>query len=132
MPRIELLLPGVLKTQVEPFSDVYRVTVEREDGIACSEMEARTALSMLCFHAKDESKQKVPKVQPSTSMKSNRGDVRRVPMSPEIYQRAVKRAGLAADRMRRAPKGKAGESERKKASFWFAAWMVRTGISNTN
>lgn len=131
MPRIELLLPGVLKTQVEPFSDVYRVTVEREDGIACSEMEARTALSMLCFHAKDEGTKEGPKGQPGASMKPNRGDVRMVPMSPEIHQRAVKRAGLAVDRMRRAPKGRAGEAERQKASFWFAAWMTRTGISNT-
>lgn len=131
MPRIELLLPGALKTRVEPFSDVYRVTVEREDGIACSEMEARTALSMLCFHAEDGSKQQGPKGQPGTLMKPARGDTRMVPMSSEIHQRAVKRAGLAVERMRRAPKGKAGEVERQKASFWFAAWMTRTGISNT-
>jgi hypothetical protein len=49
MPRIELILPGESKTQVEPFANTYRITVERDDGIACSDMEAKTAMTMLCI-----------------------------------------------------------------------------------
>ena len=47
MPRIELHLPGEPKQQPENVADVYRITVERGDGIACSEMEAKTAMTML-------------------------------------------------------------------------------------
>ena len=36
MPRIELHLPGEPKQQPENVADVYRITVERGDGIACS------------------------------------------------------------------------------------------------
>ena len=49
MPRIELHLPGEPKQQPENVADVYRITVERGDGIACSEMEAKTAMTMLCI-----------------------------------------------------------------------------------
>lgn len=49
MPRIELLLPGEPKQQPENVADVYRITVERGDGIACSDMEAKTAMTMLCI-----------------------------------------------------------------------------------
>lgn len=51
MPRIELILPGEPKTAPDPIADVYRITVERGDGIACSDMEARTTLSMFCVHS---------------------------------------------------------------------------------
>ena len=47
MPRLELNLPGEPKQQPEKVADVYRITVERGDGIACSEMEAKTAMTML-------------------------------------------------------------------------------------
>ena len=55
MPLIELILPGEPKT------------VERGDGIACSDMEAKTAMSMLCLemlggglrHMKEKPQKKV-------------------------------------------------------------------------
>ena len=47
MPRLELNLPGEPKQQPEKVADVYRITVERGDGIACSEIEAKTAMTML-------------------------------------------------------------------------------------
>lgn len=57
MPKIEFVLPGNPRTTVEDIAGTYRITVERLDGIACSEMEARTILSMVCFHAlKDQAK----------------------------------------------------------------------------
>jgi hypothetical protein len=56
MPRIELVLPGEPKNKVEPHADIYRVTVERLDGVACSEVEARTVMSMFCIHAVVEEK----------------------------------------------------------------------------
>ena len=43
MPTIELVLPGVRRKTVIDFADVYTITVER---IACSEVEAKTALSV--------------------------------------------------------------------------------------
>ena len=46
MPTIELVLPGVRRKTVIDFADVYTITVERNDGIACSEVEAKTALSV--------------------------------------------------------------------------------------
>lgn len=58
MPTIELALPGEAKTTVIPFAEVYRVTVERDDGFACSDIEARTAISMLCIHSLSEKKSK--------------------------------------------------------------------------
>jgi len=39
MPKIELALPGTPRTTVEDIAETYRITVERLDGIACSEME---------------------------------------------------------------------------------------------
>lgn len=51
MPSIELILPGEQRETVVPLPEVYRITVERGDGIACGEMEARTAMSMFCIHA---------------------------------------------------------------------------------
>lgn len=51
MPCIELILPGEQRETVAPLPEVYRITVERGDGIACGEMEARTAMSMFCIHA---------------------------------------------------------------------------------
>ena len=56
---IDMRLPGNPRTTVEPFSDVYRITVEREDGIACTEIEARTAMSMYCFKPPKEGTRKV-------------------------------------------------------------------------
>lgn len=49
MPKIELVLPGAPKTQVDPVSGTYRITVERDDGVACTEIEAHTAMSMFCL-----------------------------------------------------------------------------------
>lgn len=49
MPRIELILPGEAKQAPEPIAETYRITVERGDGIACSDMEAKTAMAMLCL-----------------------------------------------------------------------------------
>ena len=49
MPIIEMILPGEPKQQPENVAEVYRITVERGDGIACSDMEAKTAMSMLCL-----------------------------------------------------------------------------------
>lgn len=67
MPRIELILPGEQRTRVEPFAETYRVTVERVDGIACSEIEARTALSTFCVHTVQETKQRKRKPKPEKS-----------------------------------------------------------------
>lgn len=49
MPRIELILPGEPKQEPAEIAETYRITVERSDGIACSDMEAKTAMSMLCI-----------------------------------------------------------------------------------
>lgn len=61
MPRIELILPGEPKATVAPLAEVYRITIERGDGIACSDMEARTTMSMFCIHALTEKKPKTRK-----------------------------------------------------------------------
>jgi len=50
MPRIELHRPGAPRTSVVDVADTYRVTVERDDGVACSEVEAATALATFCVH----------------------------------------------------------------------------------
>lgn len=49
MPRIELSLPGTQKTRGEPFAETYRITIERDDGIACADIEAQTVMSMFCI-----------------------------------------------------------------------------------
>lgn len=49
MPIIELVLPGAERTEVIPVAEQYRITVERADGIACTDIEANTAMSMLCI-----------------------------------------------------------------------------------
>jgi hypothetical protein len=56
---INMVLPGNPRTTAESFSDVYRITVEREDGIACTEMEARTAMSVYCFQPPKKTPRKV-------------------------------------------------------------------------
>ena len=69
MPLIELILPGEPKQCPEPIAETYRITVERGDGIACSDMEAKTAMSMLCLemlggglrHTKKSPQSKEPK-----------------------------------------------------------------------
>ena len=43
MPIIEMVLPGEPKQQPEHVAEVYRITVERGDGIACSDMEAKNS-----------------------------------------------------------------------------------------
>jgi hypothetical protein len=53
MPDIELILTGKAKSQ-EPVSDIadtYRITIERGDGIACSDIEAQTVMSAYCMNA---------------------------------------------------------------------------------
>lgn len=47
--KICLNLPGEQKKEVAPIANGYVITVERDDGIACSELEAKTAMSMLCI-----------------------------------------------------------------------------------
>jgi hypothetical protein len=59
MPKIELVLPGENKTQVEPVAEVYRITIERGDGMACSEIEARTAMGMFCMSSPKAKRKKV-------------------------------------------------------------------------
>lgn len=54
MPKIELVLPGTPRQTIVDIADGYRITVERLDGLACSEVEARTTLSMFCIHALQE------------------------------------------------------------------------------
>lgn len=54
MPKIELLLPGTPRTTIEDVAEGYRITIERVDGIACTEIEARTTMSMFCIHAVQE------------------------------------------------------------------------------
>ncbi|HCZ5078952.1 TPA: hypothetical protein O3I16_004769 [Salmonella enterica] len=66
MPRIELILPGEAKTTVAPLAEVYRITVERGDGVACSDMEARTAMSMFCIHALTGEKKSKPRKRKAT------------------------------------------------------------------
>ena len=46
MPRIELVLPGEKVDEVLPSAESYRITVERMDGKACTELEARTIISL--------------------------------------------------------------------------------------
>lgn len=54
MPRIELILPGNHRTTLIAFAEKYRITVELNDEIACSEVDAATATSTLCVHGKTE------------------------------------------------------------------------------
>lgn len=46
--KIETCLPGKCRTLVVPFSSTYKLTVERSDGIACTEIEAKTVMYMIC------------------------------------------------------------------------------------
>lgn len=62
MPIIEVYLPGEPRTSVMDVAEKYRITVERDDGIACSDMEARTALSMYCVHVIEEKGSKKQKI----------------------------------------------------------------------
>ena len=62
MPRIELFLPGEQRTTVLPFAETYKITVERlDDGMACTEVEARTTLSMYCIHSLQKPKKRKAK-----------------------------------------------------------------------
>lgn len=56
MTTIELVLPGEQRTTTVAFSRTYRITVERDDGVACSEMEARAAVDVFFFFKNPESK----------------------------------------------------------------------------
>jgi len=51
---IEICLPGQPRTTAVDIGD-YRITVERLDGIACSEIEARTAMAMYSIQRAPES-----------------------------------------------------------------------------
>ena len=66
MPIIEMILPGEPKQQPENVAEVYRITVERGDGVACSDMEARTAMSMFCIHALTGEKKSKPRKRKAT------------------------------------------------------------------
>ncbi len=69
MPAIQLILPGEQRTTVLPFAETYRITVERlDDGMACTEVEARTTLSMYCIHSlQKQPKKRKAKERPATS-----------------------------------------------------------------
>jgi hypothetical protein len=57
---VEIVLPGKRRETVVDIGD-YRITVERLDGIACSEIEAKTAMAMCTIQrAKKNSKTKPP------------------------------------------------------------------------
>ncbi len=49
MPKIELVLPGNPRTEVVPIADTYRITIERGDGEACTDIEAQTVMTMFCM-----------------------------------------------------------------------------------
>lgn len=42
---IELALPGTARTTTESIADLYRITIARDDGLACTEIEARTVMA---------------------------------------------------------------------------------------
>lgn len=46
--KIEFVMPGKIRQHVIGLPESYRITVERDDGMATSEVEAWTAMSMLC------------------------------------------------------------------------------------
>ena len=46
MPKIGLILPGERRQTTIPFAEIYRITVERDDGIACSDIEAYTTMQI--------------------------------------------------------------------------------------
>jgi len=46
MPIIELILPGARRTETQPIAENYRITIERDDGIACTDIEAMTVMSL--------------------------------------------------------------------------------------
>lgn len=50
--RIGLTLPGVERKTTVPVAETYIITIERGDGIACTEIEAQTVMSMYIMSAK--------------------------------------------------------------------------------
>ena len=52
-------LPGTQRTTVMPFAENYEITVMRNDGIACSEVEAWTAIR--AFEDKNKKSKKAAK-----------------------------------------------------------------------
>lgn len=58
MPKIELVLPGEHRKSVVAVADTYRITIERMDGIACSEVEAATAASAFFMQRLQKPKRK--------------------------------------------------------------------------
>lgn len=46
--KIDFLRPGEIRQHVIDLPENYRITVERDDGMAVSEVEAWTAMTMLC------------------------------------------------------------------------------------
>lgn len=46
--KIEFSMPGERRQGVLDLPESYRITVERNDGMAASEIEAWTAMTMLC------------------------------------------------------------------------------------
>ena len=51
MPKIELVLPGSPRVETVPVAETYRITIERGDGEACTDIEAQTVMSMFCMEA---------------------------------------------------------------------------------
>jgi len=66
MPRIELALPGESREHVQPVADTYRITIERSDGIACTDIEASTVMSMWNIESAQKRARKGRKKQPAT------------------------------------------------------------------
>lgn len=59
MPMMEIVLPGTPRTTVESIAEVYCITIERGDGIACTDIEARTAMSVYCMQPLKKTPRKV-------------------------------------------------------------------------
>lgn len=45
--KIEFVRPGEMRQRVLDLPESYRITVERDDGMAVTELEAWTAMTML-------------------------------------------------------------------------------------
>lgn len=46
--KIEFSMPGEKRQHVLDLPESYRITVERDDGMAATEIEAWTAMTVLC------------------------------------------------------------------------------------
>jgi len=49
MPNYGLITPGKERHESVDIAETYTITVERNDGIACTDIEAWTAMSVFCM-----------------------------------------------------------------------------------